>query len=169
MREAAQSLGPEGGRAPLEADLHVTLCFLGAVEESAEPALRERVQAIEAAAFDLEFDMLEYWRRSRALVLTCSRVPGGVGALARELRASAQQIGLRPDEQPFEPHVTLLRGLTVALSRAQPPIGLPAPLRLAARRFHLAQSQALEPATASDAARARYQRLASWPLRAPHR
>ncbi len=161
MQQSARLCGLEDGRAPLAEDLHVTLCFLGAVEEAVVPELTQRAGRISATAFELEFDALEYWKRARVLAAVCSRVPAAAHALAGALRSGAESLGLTPDERPWRPHVTLRRGLVSAV--APPPAA--APLRLMARSFYLAQSQELEATTASAAARARYRRLAEWPLR----
>jgi 2'-5' RNA ligase len=165
LRDAARALELAAGRVPAAVDLHVTLCFLGAVEEGAVAALRARAAAIRADPFALEFDTLEYWRRSRVLAATCSRVPAAAAALALELRASARGTGLTPDERPLQPHVTLVRGLGKAPNLLRLPQRLTASLPIAAGAFYLAQSQELEAPSAGDAARPRYTRLASWPLR----
>jgi 2'-5' RNA ligase len=164
LRIATQALALTDGRIPADADLHVTLCFLGMVEGATATALCERVQSIQAAPFNLDFDTLEYWRRSRVLIATCSRSPPAVHVLAGELRARAQQVGLSPDERPFRPHLTLMRGLGTAPVRTRQPLRMPGALRLSADSFYLAQSQELESSTASQATRARYRRLMQWPL-----
>jgi 2'-5' RNA ligase len=159
------------GRAVVSADLHVTLCFLGAVGEPVLAGLREGVAALRAAQFELEFDALEYWPQSRIFAATSSRLPAAASELARTLRSLARALGLRADQQPLRPHVTLVHGMA---SRAEPPAPMPAlslspPLRLAAQRFYLAQSHELEAASATAAQAHRYLRLESWPLLAPQR
>lgn len=161
MQQAAHLPGLLGGRTPVAGDLHVTLCFLGAVEQTLVAQLTRRAAAISTAAFELEFDVLEYWHRARVLAAVCSRVPAAALALAEALRSSAQSLGLTAEQRPWCPHVTLRRGLA---SAAAPPLPLAAPLHLRARSFYLAQSQELE-ATSAGAASARYRRVAAWPLR----
>lgn len=161
---ARAAMAQADGRAVAGVDLHVTLCFLGAVDEPVLAGLRERAARLRAADFALEFDALEYWPRSRVLAVTSSRVPAEASELAGALRSAARELGLRPDEQPLRPHVTLARGATVRQRPAAPPLSLCPPLRLAARRVYLAQSHELEPATATAAQTPRYQRLESWPL-----
>ena len=161
---AAAALAQADGRAVAGADLHVTLCFLGTVDEPVLAGLRERTAALRAADFALEFDALEYWPRSRVLAATSSQVPAELSALACALRSAARELGLRPGEQPLRPHVTLARGTNMRQSPVAPLLSLCPPLRLAARRVYLAQSHELEPATATAAQTPRYQRLASWPL-----
>jgi RNA 2',3'-cyclic 3'-phosphodiesterase len=157
------------GRVLASVDLHVTLCFLGAIEESNMAALCQRAALLQAPEFELAFDALEYWPQSRVLAATGSQVPEAATTLACALRASARSLGLYPDEQPLRPHVTLVRA---AQTPQRPPghaLALSPPLRFAARRFYLAQSHELEAATATAAQTGRYARLASWPLRAVSR
>jgi len=163
LRASAQLPGLSGGRAVAELDLHVTLCFLGAVEESCLPALCERVAGLQLPPFELEFETIEHWSRSRVLVASSATVPEAGLALAGALHAQARAVGLRTDERPLRSHVTLLRGL--AAGSAAAPVPLSPPLRLAASKFYLAQSQQLEAASASSLAPRRYVQLAAWPLR----
>jgi 2'-5' RNA ligase len=165
LRAAVHTLGLAGGRAVADLDLHVTLCFLGAVEESSLPALCERVAALQLPPFELEFDAIEYWSRSRVLAATSACLPATGAALAGALHAQARALGLRTDERPFRAHVTLLRGLAASPGAAAAPLTLSPPLQLVANNFYLAQSQQLEATSAGGPAPCRYARLAAWPLR----
>ncbi len=147
-------------------DLHLTLCFLGAVDESSLPALCERVSALQLPPFQLEFGAIEYWPRSRVLAATSATVPAAGVALAGALHAQARALGLRTDERPLRAHVTLSRGLAASPGLAAAPCKLSPPLSLAASNFYLAQSQQLEATSAGSLAPCRYARLAAWPLRA---
>ena len=146
-------------------DLHVTLCFLGAVEESSLPALCERAAALQLPPFELEFEAIEYWSRSRVLAATSATVPAAGMELVRALHAQARALGLRTDERPLRAHVTLSRGLAASPGSTVAPLPLSPPLRLAASKFYLAQSQQLEAGFAGSLAPCRYAQLASWPLR----
>ena len=165
LRAAAGALGRAGGRTVPDRDLHVTLCFLGAVEESSLPALCERAAALQLPPVELEFEAIEYWPQSRVLAATSAAVPAAAATLARALYAQAHALGLRTEERPLQPHVTLLRGLTADAVPAAAPWPLSPPLRLAASNFYLAQSQQLEATSAGSLAASRYTRLAQWPLR----
>jgi len=166
LRASAQLPGLSGGRAVAELDLHVTLCFLGAVEESCLPALCERVAGLQLPPFELQFEAIEHWSHSRVLVASSATVPEAGLALARALHAQARAVGLRTDERPLRTHVTLLRGLAASPGFAAAPLPLSPPLRLAASKFYLAQSQQLEAASAGGLAPRRYVQLEAWPLRA---
>ena len=165
LRSAGQSWQSAAGRAVADPDLHVTLCFLGAVEESAVPALRERAAAVELPSFELEFAAIEYWSRARVLVASSSASPPAAVALARALHALARALALRVQERPLKLHMTVVRGLAAAAPIAERSRPLLPPLRLSVANFYLAQSQQLEATSAGDLAPARYTRLAAWPLR----
>jgi RNA 2',3'-cyclic 3'-phosphodiesterase len=164
MQAAAPAVAAAGGRPLALADLHVTLCFLGAVGEAQRAALLERAGQIEAAAFELAFDGLELWRGARILAATAARVPPQGLELAQALAAAARAAGLAPDERPWRPHLTLVRSANVQL-----PAELLAEARLAlplrATRFYLAESQGLGEQVCGGAEGRRYATLASWPLR----
>jgi 2'-5' RNA ligase len=170
---AAGTGADAAGRVVAAMDLHVTLCFLGAVEEALLEPLCQYASGLRATDFELEFDALEYWRRSRVLAATAAQVPSAACALAAMLGEGARALGLRAEERTLRPHVTLVRGLAGWESQAAPaalhPGALPLtpPLRLAARRFYLAQSHELEAATATEPQGGRYARLAGWPLSTP--
>jgi 2'-5' RNA ligase len=164
--------GQSAGRALAGSDLHVTLCFLGAVAEPELAGLLERAARIDEAAFELEFVRLEWWRQSRVLAATVAQVPPQGERLAAALAAAAREVGLNPDSRTWRPHLTLLRGAAtdaaapVAAAANEAAAGSPAmPLRMPATRFYLAQSQGLGAQVCSNAAAARYVTLASWPLR----
>jgi 2'-5' RNA ligase len=153
-------LAAAAGRTLALADVHVTLCFLGAVSEAQKASLCERAGRIEAASFELAFERLEWWPAARVLAATATGVPAAAVQLAAALAAAARQVGLAPDERPWRAHVTLLRGATV------PQLALrPLRLTLPVSRFYLAQSQGLGVQACDRAEAPRYVTLASWPLR----
>lgn len=167
LAAAAAALSGVAGRALPAADLHVTLCFLGAATEAQIAALRALAARIQAASFELQFDRLEYWRAARIIVATAPQVPAAATELARSLAAAAQAVGLTPDDKPLRAHLTLMRGVS-----ALPPAleggaaAAPAPgLKFVASRFYLAESQGLGAEAAGSAESRRYQTLACWPLR----
>jgi 2'-5' RNA ligase len=166
IEAAAPLLCKVGGRALASVDLHVTLCFLGAVGEAQYAALCERAGQIEAASFALAFERLEWWREARIVAATVARLPPAGVALAAALAKAAQQVGLAPDLKSWRPHVTLLRGATLPRLPVQrsddawPALHLTLPVT----RFYLAQSQGLGAQACARAEAPRYATLASWPL-----
>ncbi|MFI4866548.1 MAG: RNA 2',3'-cyclic phosphodiesterase [Steroidobacterales bacterium] len=170
IEAAAPVLSKVGGRALASVDLHVTLCFLGAVDDAQSAALCARAGQIEAASFELAFERLEWWRAARIVAASVACVPPAGVALAAALAKAAQQIGLVPDLKPWRPHVTLLRGasmpqLPAELAAEQVGDAWPAlQLTLPVTRFYLAESQGLGAQVCGRAEAPRYATLASWPL-----
>jgi nicotinamide-nucleotide amidase len=183
---AAELLGRLEGRHALPADWHVTVCFVGSVNEAALTALQAGAAAVTARSCALQFDGLEYWQQARVVAATASQVPAAAVELAQALRALARSLGLAPDEKPLRPHLTLMRGVSPrawhalydARSRS-----LGAQLDLISTAFYLAESRASAGTESGagdagggrgrsgrreppkDAVRgASYSRLASWPL-----
>lgn len=170
IEAAAPVLCKVGGRALASVDLHVTLCFLGAVDEAQFAALCERAGQIEAAAFELVFERLEWWRAARIVAASVACVPSAGVALAAALAKAAQQAGLAPDLKSWRPHITLVRGANLPQLLPEPAgeragDAWPAlQLRLPVTRFYLAQSQGLGAQVCGHAEAPRYATLASWPL-----
>jgi 2'-5' RNA ligase len=155
------------GRALAPPDLHVTLCFLGAVGEAQLEPLCARAGQIEASSFELAFERLEFWREARILAASVARVPPAGLALAQALATAARQLGLAPDLNAWRPHLTLVRGASAQRLPAEP-AGDARPvlqLTLPVSRFYLAESQGLGPQGGSAFEGRRYGTLASWPLR----
>lgn len=166
-RDLAAGLPPElGGARPLAlADLHVTLCFLGAVDEAATAALVARAADTAARSFELHFTRIESWRRARVVVALADEVPEPARALAAGLATQARALGLTPDEKPLRPHVTLARGgASAGFPESVQASAAWRPLHWRPRSFHLAQSQQLGEQRSGAGAALRYRLLASWPL-----
>lgn len=158
MQEAAPAVAQAGGRAIQPADMHVTLCFLGSVDETRIEALCTGAAGVRAAALTLTFDRIEFWGESKVLVAAAQANPPGL-ALANSLQRCASELGLAPDRKPWRPHLTLARSVRPKFPAAQfqADRALPGPLRLTVNRFFLAESLPGAPAL-------RYRQLANWPL-----
>jgi len=166
MQAAAPVLAVMPGRALAALDLHVTLCFLGAVDEAALPALLARSGQIEASCFELEFGRLEYWPRGRIVAATAAHLPAAALLLAQALVAAASQAGLPTSEMLLQAHVTLVRGARAPAREAEPASWPALQLKLPVSRFYLAQSLAPGAHSPGAPAARRYTTVASWPLRA---
>jgi 2'-5' RNA ligase len=146
----------QAGRHVPPADWHVTLCFLGAVQESLLPVLQAAAARLHAPAFALRFERLLYWRQAGVLALM-GDCPPQATALAAALRTLARELGLTPDDKPLRPHITLVRGLRGV--SWQVPRGTALELLFPATRFELVESRENVAAPA-----ARYRALVGWPL-----
>ena len=97
-----------GGRATPQDNLHVTLAFLGPVNEALLERVR-RVPPLPSPDFELVFDRLGFWRGSRALWVSPSRVPKALIQLEANLWDRLVEMGFERERRPYRPHVTMAR------------------------------------------------------------
>ncbi len=97
-----------GGRATPSDNLHVTLAFLGPVTATLLERVRQ-VPPLPAPAFELVFDRLGFWRGSRAVWVSPSRVPPALIKLEAALWDRLAGVGFQRERRPYRPHVTLAR------------------------------------------------------------
>ena len=98
-----------GGRVVAAEMLHVTVAFLGEVADDGYATLLEIGGSLGSAGFELVFDRVAFWRHSGIVYASPSRIPEPLAALALVLSERLAGAGLRIEERPFAPHVTLLR------------------------------------------------------------
>jgi len=141
----------DAGRKLIPQNLHVTLVFLGNVEDDVAEAVERLAADIRAAPVELVFDELDYWKRPRVLCLTCRRQPRAVYDLVNKLTRMVSGFPIRLDNRPFRAHITLSR------KAQQRPVLVFEPIHFKAQDFALVQSVSTDHGV-------RYQVLARWPL-----
>lgn len=90
---------------------HLTLRFLGPVEEDRLPELTRTLAEIEAPAFELAprgLMVLPSLTRPRVLAAAVGPVPE-LHALQAEIERRVVELGFTPENRPFRPHITLAR------------------------------------------------------------
>jgi RNA 2',3'-cyclic 3'-phosphodiesterase len=97
------------GREVHPENLHVTLTFLGGIDEPTEAALIMAAAEVEFDPMSIKFDKLSYWRRPRIICLTGEPEDSAVINLVEKLNAIAASLGIGIDTRPFQAHVTLIR------------------------------------------------------------
>lgn len=142
----------QGRRVPSE-NLHITLVFLGHVEESARACAEAVADSVVATPFEFHLDQLGFWPGPRVLWLGASTIPTDLLRLQTQLHEGLRQCGVELDERPFKPHMTLMRK---ASTRGQ--LGTIEPIDWQVEHFVLVES-----VTHSD--RAVYRVLKTWGLR----
>ncbi len=98
------------GRAVDRRNWHVTLAFIGAFPENRVPYLLERAAEIHVEPFRLNFDRLEYWPRPRVASLSAAMVAPEPQALVDSLNGIIEDLGLKPEDRNYRPHITVVRG-----------------------------------------------------------
>ncbi len=98
------------GSAVAENNLHLTLQFLGGVEESRIDAVMAAADPLSATPFEISLDCFGYWEKPRALWLGPQITPVPLLALQRGLETVLQQrCGVELEARGYRPHVTLMR------------------------------------------------------------
>jgi 2'-5' RNA ligase len=163
LHEAARRCLARGhGRLVVPENLHVTLAFLGAVDDERRVCYEQAAMSLAQTAFTLTLDRLGYWSRKQILWAGCSVEPPELGALVSGLQANLSNCGFEPDVRPFHVHVTLARHVHrdplpgSERSRREHAVSLP-PLEWQVRELLLVESD-----TRPEGAR--YSVRHSWPL-----
>jgi len=90
-------------------NLHVTLVFLGNVDVESELMLRQSVSDIKAEPLELYFDQLAFWSKPRILCLLTQHYDKQLLMLFNELKRKVEKCGIKIEERPYKPHITLAR------------------------------------------------------------
>lgn len=99
-----------GGKATRCETIHLTLAFLGEVDEALLPAAIQAAQAVRGAHFVLTVDRLGYWRHNRLIWAGCAAPDMALQQLVIALREQLREVSIGCDERlRFTPHLTLVR------------------------------------------------------------
>jgi RNA 2',3'-cyclic 3'-phosphodiesterase len=160
LLELVLPLVTELGAQPVSAaNLHATLCFVGAVAPERLAQLRAAAASVRAPPVTLRFGALELWEPPKVLCATAVDDDGARSAreLSRDLSATAVAAGFAPDIKPFRAHLTLARKARLERAgAAQWPRALPE-FTMHCEHFALMESQRGEFGS-------RYSVVDSWPL-----
>lgn len=145
-------------RSPVPAyNLHMTLVFLGEVQEPQLESLATGVDAIRAASVSVRLDELGYFPRPRVLWIGPSETPTGLLDIVHQLSSAARRQGLRLEKRKFQAHLTIARRCEFA-----PPASTQPPeFQLDFDNFSLLEST-------NTRAGVIYRSIASWPLHSDH-
>lgn len=98
-----------GGRKVNNADLHLTLAFLGETPANRVDALRQIATTIVSQPFTLMLNHLGCWPHNHVGWLGLDATPLALAQLVTDLRRVLYADQFAVDDQPYVPHVTLLR------------------------------------------------------------
>lgn len=116
-------------------NLHLTLKFLGEVEENRLPGLRQAAEEA-AASFSPFLISLEGVgafpgaRHPRVIWVDIQEGRETVVRLARALEEACGRLGFPPEERPFSPHLTIGRGRSLSEPLSAPPFKTNEPIRV---------------------------------------
>lgn len=159
-RLAALAAGIPGARWVEQRNLHVTLRFIGEVEEGVAQEIHECLGEIRAAAFDLAITGFGTFGRSSPNALWAAVDKGPeIQHLQAKVDSALARAGIAPEGRKFVPHVTLARLKDAPVARVQHFIAGHSPLRaeFAVDQFILFRSHL-------GRGGAEYEALAEYPL-----
>lgn len=108
--------GIVGGHRVAHQSLHLTLSYLGAVDQTIRDCLERGVSRVMVPPFTLHLDVTGYWPKPRVFWLAPQTTPNALSLLVVTLQTVLQGCGLEPEQRPFQPHVTLRRKADIPVS-----------------------------------------------------
>ncbi len=90
-------------------NFHLTLSFLGMVEEEQISCLCDAARKVSFNSFELSLDQLGSFTRARVLWIGPSTIPERLVSLQQELELRLSDCGYRPEQRSYHPHMTLAR------------------------------------------------------------
>ena len=111
-----------GGRAIVDANIHLTLAFIGDTSIERIDVLRDVVDTMPREAFVLALDCVGTFRHSDIAWIAPSHVPASLLELQSRLAAALAKNEFAIEQRPFHAHVTLARrcGRNAAKARSKP-------------------------------------------------
>lgn len=107
---AAMAGGPPGWAWQEEAQLHVTLRFIGEVERPVAEDIATALGSIRAPAVELGLRGVGFFDQGRHGVLFARATPRApLEALHKKVDRALTTVGLQPERRAFLPHITLAR------------------------------------------------------------
>ena len=88
---------------------HITLSYLGAIDEALLPQLIASAKQIEFEPLRVRLDRMEYWPRPKIAAMVPPRVPPDLERLVEALNGLSFAAGVLPPERVYRPHVTVVR------------------------------------------------------------
>lgn len=104
-----QSSAHNTGKSISAMNLHLTLVFLGNVEEAHIECLRDVAGSIQANSFRLQLDKPGWFKKPRVAWMGTDHPPDVLLSLVSQLREVCIKCGLRVEDGTFRPHVSLQR------------------------------------------------------------
>jgi 2'-5' RNA ligase len=102
---------------------HLTLAFLGNIDQSHKQCMEKAATQIQSTHFTLTFEQFGYWSKNRILWLGVDKTPDTLTDLVKQLNQQLYPCGYSPEIRPFKAHLTLMR--KAFLTKALPPIFQP--------------------------------------------
>lgn len=90
-------------------DFHMTLQYLGQVDDESHARVLDSTTHVTASPFRLTIDQSGYWRRPKIAWIGTDEVPSELRDLLQQLGGQLADCGFPPETRPYQPHITLVR------------------------------------------------------------
>lgn len=103
-----------GGKPTRQETIHLTLAFLGEVNDERLPPLIQAAKGIRAAPFDLAIEGLDFWQHNH-LIWGRTQASAALTELTSRLQNALSEAGFAHgrEKQAFTPHLSLVRKVPV--------------------------------------------------------
>ena len=108
-----------GGRAIVDANLHLTLAFIGDVDTAGIQLLRTIVTTLPRRAFTLDLDSVGMFRHSDLAWIAPPTMPIELIELRAALANALANVNFTLETRPFHAHITLVRRCAKKIAKAQ--------------------------------------------------
>ena len=119
QRWAEEAARETRGKVTRAETIHLTLAFLGEIDESRISTLESMGRATVGKAHSLPIEQARYWKHNRIVWVGPNETPAPLARLAVDLKSFLLAQGFALEQRAFEAHVTLIR-------KAHAPRALPA-------------------------------------------
>lgn len=110
LHDAAQkALSPKNIKIVDAARLHLTLLFLGTLNQEQLNRVITAIDALCLPSCILEFDSITYWSKAKIVCFGCTRQSPVLTRIHKKLFQSLNRLDLTLDARDFIPHLTLAR------------------------------------------------------------
>ena len=100
---------PLNGRVMVPRNLHVTLHFLGLVNETSKDCMHAAAQTVKAESFQFDLDCFGHFSKAKIFWMGPQETPDQLLQLHERLGHAVGECGFVVDERRYAPHVTLMR------------------------------------------------------------
>ena len=90
-------------------NLHLTLCFLGQINETVEQQIMLKMAEIRGQLIELVFTHLGVFHQAKVAYLSPDIVPDALDLLVRQQVQLARECGIATDHRTYFPHITIAR------------------------------------------------------------
>lgn len=101
-------LNPEAKAVSIN-NMHLTLCFLGQVDDDQRISLLDALDRLAKPRFSVRLNQFDLWPNAQVCCLKADEVDPPLAQLAKQTQAIAGRLQLHSSEHHFCPHISLFR------------------------------------------------------------